>query len=158
MTLDIALLVVWMATCAAQDARQRRIANLLTLGAMVLAVVYLVWQQTSLLGAPAAEVALATGAALALTLPGFLLGRMGAGDVKLLLALALLSNLQVLLLSVSGAMLGMLAWLWLGPRLWPRLPSRVQLWLSAMQPDKAKPPPYAPFVFVAMLAALCVLY
>ncbi len=158
MDFGVALLVVWMAACAVQDARQRRISNVLTLGALALGVVYLIWRQTSPLGAPATDVALAAGVALALTLPGFLLGRMGAGDVKLLLSLALLSDLQLLLLSIAGAMLGMLVWLWLGPRLWPRLPPRAQHWVGAMQPDKTKQPPYAPFVFVAMIAALCALY
>ena len=34
---------VWLVVCAQQDIRQRQIANRLTLGALLLALVYLLW-------------------------------------------------------------------------------------------------------------------
>ena len=48
--------------------------------------------------------------ALVLTLPGYALGRFGAGDVKLLAALGLASNTEYLLGSLIGAGIAMLAW------------------------------------------------
>ena len=49
-------LFAWLALCAAQDIRQRQIANPLTLGAFLLALVYLLWSGTTWLGATPAEV------------------------------------------------------------------------------------------------------
>ena len=45
--------------------------------------------------------------ALVLTVPGYALGRFGAGDVKLLAALGLASNIEYLLGSLIGAGIAM---------------------------------------------------
>jgi prepilin peptidase CpaA len=153
-----AALIIWMSLCAAQDARQRRISNLLTLGALALGCGYLLWHGTSPLGAALGETALAVAAALALSLPGYLLGRMGAGDVKLLLALAVLSTLHLVLLSVAGATLTMLLWLWTGPRLWPLLSPPVQRAMAYLAPEHRQRSPYAPFLLAGMLFSLACLY
>ena len=50
------VLWVWLAICALQDLRQRHIANGLTLGAALLATVYLLWSGTTWLGAGASPV------------------------------------------------------------------------------------------------------
>lgn len=103
-------MLLWLALCAVQDLRQRQIANTLTLGAVVLAVAYLVWTGSTWLGAPARDGAWACALALVLTLPGYALGRFGAGDVKLLAALALASNIDYLLGTLVGAGLALVGW------------------------------------------------
>ena len=41
---------VWLVLCAVQDVRQRQIANRLTLGALLLALLYLLWSGSTWLG------------------------------------------------------------------------------------------------------------
>ena len=90
------VIVLWLGVCAVQDIRQRQIANTLTLGVGLLALIYLLWAGSTWLGAPRSEGGLALALALVLTLPGYALGRFGAGDVKLLAALGLASNIEYL--------------------------------------------------------------
>lgn len=111
------VILVWLGLCALQDMRQRQIANSLTLGAAFLALIYLVWTGTTWLGAPATDGGWAFAVALLLTLPGYALGRFGAGDVKLLAALALASNLDALLWSLIGAAVFQGAWVLIHQRL-----------------------------------------
>ena len=80
------VIVFWLALCALQDMRQRQIANVLTLGAGLLALAYLLWVGVTWIGAPASDGGWAFALALLLGLPGYALGRFGAGDVKLLAA------------------------------------------------------------------------
>ena len=49
------VILLWLGLCALQDMRQRQIANSLTLGAALLALIYLLWVGTTWLGAPASE-------------------------------------------------------------------------------------------------------
>ncbi|WP_073521462.1 prepilin peptidase [Pseudomonas fluorescens] len=104
------VIVLWLGVCAVQDIRQRQIANTLTLGVGLLALIYLLWAGSTWLGAPRSEGGLALALALVLTLPGYALGRFGAGDVKLLAALGLASNIEYLLGSLIGAGIAMVAW------------------------------------------------
>ena len=150
--LSLLLLLVWAAVCAIGDARYKRIDNrLILLGAAVAIVPLLVWQR-SLTGAPPGNILLACGLALLFALPGYWKGRFGAGDVKLLLVLALASDSLYLLLSLAGAALGMVLWLLAAPALWPRLPLSLHTALPMLAPP-AKVLPYAPFVFFGMLLA-----
>nr|WP_262416906.1 prepilin peptidase [Pseudomonas sp. P867] len=102
--------MLWLGLCALQDMRERQIANTLTLGVGLLALIYLLWTGSTWLGAPRSDGGLALVLALALTLPGYALGRFGAGDVKLLAALGLASNTEYLLGSLIGAGIAMVAW------------------------------------------------
>ncbi|EIK69318.1 Flp prepilin peptidase A, FppA [Pseudomonas synxantha BG33R] len=104
------VILLWLGLCALQDMRQRQIANTLTLGVGLLALIYLLWTGSTWLGAPRSDGGLALVLALALTLPGYALGRFGAGDVKLLAALGLASNTTYLLGSLIGAGIAMAAW------------------------------------------------
>lgn len=104
------VILLWLGVCAVQDIRQRQIANELTLGVGLLALIYLLWAGSTWVGAPRSEGGLALVLALVLTLPGYALGRFGAGDVKLLAALGLASNTEYLLGSLIGAGVAMLAW------------------------------------------------
>lgn len=149
------LLLVWAALCAAGDARYKRIDNrLILVGAVVAIVPLLAWRQ-SLTGAAPGETLLTCGLALLFALPGYWKGRFGAGDVKLLLVLALASDSLYLLFSLAGAALGMVLWLLAAPALWPRLPPALHSALPMLAPP-AKVLPYAPFVFFGMLLATLV--
>ena len=106
------VVVVWLALCAIQDLRERQIANGLTLGAGLLALIYLLWVGVSWLGLPPSDAAWAFALVLLLTLPGYALGHFGAGDVKLLAALALVSGVECLLVTLVGAGLALGGW-WL---------------------------------------------
>ncbi|MCK3826486.1 prepilin peptidase [Pseudomonas sp. W2Aug9] len=104
------VILLWLGLCALQDMRERQIANTLTLGVGLLALIYLLWTGSTWLGAPRSDGGLALVLALALTLPGYALGRFGAGDVKLLAALGLASNTEYLLGSLIGAGIAIVAW------------------------------------------------
>ena len=106
------VVMVWLGLCAIQDLRERQIANGLTLGGGLLALVYLLWVGVSWLGLPASDAGWAFGLVLLLTLPGYALGHFGAGDVKLLAALSLASGVECLLYTLVGAGLGLGGW-WL---------------------------------------------
>ncbi|MFS1291072.1 prepilin peptidase [Pseudomonas piscis] len=145
----------WLALCALQDLGQRRIANILTLGAVVLAALYLAWAGSTWLGAPPAEGGWALVVALALTLPGYAMGKMGAADVKLMAALGLASDLQHLLGAFIGAGLCSGLW-WLFVRL-------CRLARQALGPPVREEPsrpskkyPFAPFVLAGMVLTVMV--
>jgi len=97
------VLLLWLALCAEQDVRERQIANTLTLGAAGLALVWLFATGHTWIGAQPADAALALALVMLLTLPGYILGRLGAGDVKLLGALALATDQWYLLGTFIGA-------------------------------------------------------
>ena len=137
------VLLLWLGLCAVQDVRQRQIANALTLGAALLALVYLLWSGTTWLGAPAGEGGWAFALALLLTLPGYVLGRFGAGDVKLMAALALATTTDYLLWSLIGAAVTQGAWL------------LISQWLSKRRREPLEKAstkqPFAPFVLTGFV-------
>jgi prepilin peptidase CpaA len=100
---QVMALMVGLAACIF-DLRTRRIPNLLTLGGAAAALVY--W--ASLEGFTAVGVSAAGwGAGLAIFLPLFLLGGLGAGDVKLMACLgAWLGPSQALWTAIYGAIAG----------------------------------------------------
>ncbi|MBV4451424.1 MULTISPECIES: prepilin peptidase [Pseudomonas] len=132
------VILLWLGLCASQDIHQRQIANGLTLGAALLALIYLSWVGATWLGAPGSEGGWAFAVALLLTLPGYALGRFGAGDVKLLAALALASSLDALLWSLIGAAVFQGAWVLIRQRFSGRRGE------AARQASKKQP--FAPFV------------
>lgn len=132
------VILLWLGLCAWQDMRQRQIANGLTLGVALLALIYLLWAGATWLGAPASEGGWAFAVALLLTLPGYALGRFGAGDVKLLAALALGSTLDALLWSLIGAAVCQGTWVLIRQR----LSARQQTPAAGVSTKQ----PFAPFV------------
>jgi prepilin peptidase CpaA len=148
------ILLLWLVLCAAQDARQRRIANVLTLGAAALALVYLLATGNTWLGAEAGQGGWAVLIALALTLPGFFLGRMGAGDVKLMTALGLATNGLFILWVFIGAGIASVIWILLAPRLWLHMSQGLRERWRYLAPDKSKKLPFAPFVLVSYIPVL----
>ena len=138
-----AVILLWLGLCALQDMRQRQIANSLTLGTALLALIYLVWTGTTWLGAPAGDGGWAFAVALLLTLPGYALGRFGAGDVKLLAALALASNLDALLWSLIGAAVFQGAWV--------LIHQRFSAHREVPSPGVSTKQPFAPFVLTGFV-------
>ncbi|UQY36733.1 prepilin peptidase [Pseudomonas fulva] len=146
------VLLGWLAACAWQDAQQRRISNLLTLGALAAALLHLLALGSSFTGASVQAAALAMGAACLLSLPGYLTRQMGAADVKMLLALGAASDGGHLLFSVIGAALAQVGWLMLlraKPTIGLALPEK---WLF-LRTVTAKKMPYAPFLFTGFALA-----
>lgn len=150
-------LLLWGLVCAVQDARHRRISNWLTLGLAALASSYLLLTGHSFTGAPAGTVVLGLLLALVLTLPGYAAGKMGAGDVKLLAALALASQPLLVLASLAIAAFSMVGWMLSGPAIWRRLSARAQQQLIQLEPGQTKGLAYAPFVFCGLLVSVLLL-
>jgi prepilin peptidase CpaA len=146
--MDLLFLLVWLALCAEQDARQRQISNWLTLGALALALTYLLISGHTWLGATAAEGGWALLLSLALTLPGYALGKLGGADVKLLAALALATDCLYLLGTFIGAALAMLLWMATRQKIYPHM----NQWLASryihMNTASSNKYPFAPFAFV----------
>lgn len=147
-------LLIWLALCAAQDARERHIANGLTVGAGALVLVYLLWTNSTWLGAEAAQGGWAFLLALAFTLPGYSLRRLGAGDVKLMTALGLATDCKHLLGTFIGAGLTSAVWLLLAPSVWVHMSQSVRARLRYLGPGASNKQPYAPFVLVGFLLTL----
>lgn len=113
--------VIWACAIGFWDLSRRRIPNFLTFGAGAAALGVLAATGASPLGADARSVLAGVGLGLVLTLPGYFLRQLGAGDVKLLVAVALLGGTAATLASfVLGALAAgaaAAARLVLGPRL-----------------------------------------
>ncbi|RVD77857.1 A24 family peptidase [Pseudomonas koreensis] len=148
------VLLIWLAVCATQDARQRRISNALTFGAGALALIHLSVTGTTWLGTDAQEGLWAGVIALALTLPGYFMGRMGAGDVKLMTALGLATNGLFILCTFIGAGVASLLWLLIAPRVWLHTSQGLREHLRYMEPGVSKKQPFAPFVLVGVLLSV----
>lgn len=104
--------IAWGLVVLVTDIAARRIPNLYSLGAAVVGLVYLAYNGEAVLGGNWQAVLLGAGLALLLTLPGYMARWLGAGDVKLLFAIALLGGWQAVLISfmVAGLLGGLLAW------------------------------------------------
>ncbi|RON58394.1 prepilin peptidase [Pseudomonas frederiksbergensis] len=148
------VLIIWLTLCAVQDARQRHIANALTLGAAGLALAYLLLTGNTWLGAEAEQGGWAFLLALAFTLPGYAMKRMGAGDVKLMTALGLATDGMHLLGAFIGAGLASAAWLLLAPKVWLHMNQWLRGNVRYFSPESSNKPPYAPFVLVGLVCTL----
>jgi Flp pilus assembly protein protease CpaA len=101
------LVVAWSLAVLVTDLSVRRIPNILSLGATAVALGVLAYSGHSLLGATWPSMLLGVVLALALTLPGYFAHWLGAGDIKLLVAIALLGGWETVLISFAvGALLG----------------------------------------------------
>ncbi|MHC8322532.1 prepilin peptidase [Pseudomonas sp. GB2N2] len=147
-------LLIWLTLCAAQDIRERHIANALTLGAGVLALGYLCLTGATWLGADAAQGGGAFLLALAFTFPGYALRRLGAGDVKLMTALGLATDGMHVLGTFIGAGFATILWLLLAPKVWPYMSQRLSHHLRYLEPGTSNKQPFAPFVLTGFLLTL----
>ena len=93
------ILTVWCICVGASDMYARRIPNILTLGASIIAALWLITTGHALLGANWQSVALGIVIGLTLTFPAYVSEMLGAGDVKLLLAIALIGGWYLTLLT-----------------------------------------------------------
>jgi len=150
----LALLLLWFALRAEQDARQRQIANWLTFGGAAIALACLLISGHTLVGAPAAEGGWAFVLAVLFTLPGYALGRLGAGDVKLLAALGLATDSQYLLGTFIGAGVTSLLWLLLRQKFWIHVSQGVANRYPHLGPEASNKQPFAPFLFVGFVLSL----
>lgn len=119
MTVAEMSIVVWCFSVGLADLHARRIPNGLTLGGGVLAIGWLLISGHSMLNASVQSVGLGVLASLLLTLPAYYVRVLGAADVKLFLAMALMAGWYLSLLAFVIA--SMLALLFLGVSLlWAR--------------------------------------
>jgi len=149
-----AALLVWLSICAIQDARQRHIANSLTVGVGLVALIWMLWTGHTWLGATAAQGGWALLLALLLTLPGYALGQMGAGDVKLMATIGLASDPVHLLGCFIGAGLASVLWRLLGLRVWSSMSQGLRARVAWMAPGLSKKTPFAPFVLAGLILTL----
>ncbi|SHN07812.1 prepilin peptidase CpaA [Pseudomonas asturiensis] len=148
--MDLFFLLTWFAVCAEQDARKKEISNWLTVGIAALALVFLACTGHTWTGANPNDAGLAAVIALALTLPGHALRKLGAADVKLLLALALASDTLYLLGTFIGAAIALAAWAMAGQYLWSLLNQRLTRRYLLMRPGMTNKYPFSPFLFIGL--------
>jgi len=109
----VVALIVWAATVAAVDWRQRRVPNALLLVVLLPAGVFLAWFGAGILGAsPGSSFSGALAGGLIL-LPGYLWFGLGAGDVKLAAILGFLVGWSGLwwVLLLAALILGLMSML-----------------------------------------------
>lgn len=145
------VLLMWLALCTEQDVRERQISNTLTLGVAACALAWLFATGHSWIGADASDAGWALAIVMLLTLPGYMLGRFGAGDVKLLGALALATSHQYVLGTFIGAGVTVLVWMLGRRRLWTLANPKVKKRLQRLAEQVGDKQPFAPYVLVGFL-------
>ncbi len=86
-----------------------------------------------------------------LTLPGYMLGRFGADDVKLMGALALATSPQYVLGTFIGAGVSVLVWLLTRRRLWTLLNPKLKKRLQALTEEMGDKQAFVPYVLAGFL-------
>lgn len=99
MTIAEMIVVAWCLSTGLTDLYARRIPNILTLGACLIAICYLLVTGHALLGSNWQSVLIGTVVSQLFTLPAFAARILGAGDAKLLLAIALIGGWYLTLLA-----------------------------------------------------------
>lgn len=147
------VLLLWLALCTEQDIHERQIANAVTLGAGACALAWLFATGHTWIGSQPEDAGLALVIVMALTLPGYMLGRFGGDDVKLLAALALATDHQHVLGTFIGA--GVAVLVWMGGKRWflSKLSLKVKKRLEKLAEDASNKQPFAPYVLVGFLLA-----
>jgi prepilin peptidase CpaA len=153
-------LCAWAVCAAWFDWRHRRLPNALTLGGLLAAFFCLIWVGTSWSGADATSAWLALGLGAALTVPGYLLGKLGAGDVKLLMAMGLLSDWRTLLTTfLIGSLVGVLLGVWPLARRWLQEMVSVAVGSSRWMPTQSAPTGrHIPYGSALALGFVCALH
>lgn len=99
MTVAEMSVVAWCISIGLADLYARRLPNPLTLGGCLIAISWLLVTGHSILDASLQSAVLGAAVSLLLTLPAYAARLLGAGDVKLLTAIALLGGAYVTLFS-----------------------------------------------------------
>jgi len=145
------VLLMWLALCTEQDIRERQIANMLTLGFAAGALVWLFATGHTWIGADASDAGWALAVVMLLTLPGYMLGRFGADDVKLMGALALATSPQYVLGTFIGAGVSVVLWLLTRRRLWTLLNPKVKKRLATLTEQMGDKQVFVPYVLAGFL-------
>lgn len=145
------VLLMWLALCTEQDVRERQISDALTLGVAAAALAWMFATGHSWIGADASEAGWALAIVMLLTLPGCMLGRFGASDVKLMGALAVATSPQYVLGTFIGAGLTVVAWLLGRRRLWLLLNPKLKKRLQKLAEEVGDKQPFAPYVLAGFL-------
>jgi Flp pilus assembly protein, protease CpaA len=149
-------LLGWFAVGAYQDLTRLRVSNWLTLGGALAAVLFLLLQGHTLTGhAPQAAAVAALLAAL-LSGPGYWLGKLGAADVKLLVALGLASDPLTVLYTLALACLFCLVMMFASKLMIDsdKIPANCKTQLTRLQPSKFKSFPFIFALFAGLLTTL----
>ncbi len=149
--MNLLFLLLWFAVCADQDARCKKVSNALTFGGGLFALVYLLINGHSWLGGSTEQAWWALLMTLILTLPGYALGRLGAGDVKLLVALALASDQSHILGTFIGAGVATMIWLMTRQKIWSYAGQGFTHRYPNLAPQASNKQPFVPFLFLGFL-------
>lgn len=149
-------LLGWFAVCACQDLTRLRVSNWLTLGGALIALLFLLLEGHTLTGYAPLAAALAALLAALLGVPGYWLGKLGAADVKLLIALGLASDPLTLLYTLALACLFCLVLMFSSKLLIDsdKVPAHCKSQLARLQPSKFKSFPFIFALFAGLLATL----
>lgn len=152
-------LLGWFAACAYQDLARLRVSNWLTLGGALLALLFLLLQGHTLTGHTAQAAAVAALLAALLSVPGYWLGKLGAADVKLLVALGLASSPLTVLATLAAACGFCLALMFASKLLIDsdNPPANYKSNLARLQPSKSKSFPFIFALFAGLLTTLAFL-
>lgn len=142
---------MWLALCTEQDVRERQISDYLTVGVAACGLAWLFITGHSWIGADASDAGWALAIVMLLTLPGYMLGRFGAADVKLMGALALTTSHHYVLGTFIGAGVAVLLWLLTRRRLWTLLNAKAKKRLQTLAEQVGDKQPFAPYVLVGFL-------
>ncbi|MCP1649044.1 prepilin peptidase [Pseudomonas nitroreducens] len=149
-------LLGWFAVCAYQDLTRLRVSNWLTLGGALAALLFLMLKGHTLTGFTPLAAAVAALLAALLTVPGYWLGKLGAADVKLLVALALASDPLTLLYTLALACLFCLGLMFASKLLIDsdKVPVNCKSQLARLRPSKFKSFPFIFALFAGLLTTL----
>lgn len=119
-SVPIWVLGVWAVACGLCDLIRCRLPNKLTLGAHLAALAAYVPGGEGWLGLTFMTALAGWALALAMTMPGYVFKKLGAGDVKLFAAMGLFGGVDAVLITfvVAGLLSGVTVILWLAAYRW----------------------------------------
>jgi prepilin peptidase CpaA len=153
----------WAVVCGSYDLAVRRIPNTLILGAHGGALAMLAVTGQGWLGASPSSCFAAWALALVLTVPAWVLRRLGAGDAKLLAAMGLLGGMEAMLVAyaVAGLLVGGTAIVWTMAYRWEPLLvlqlARIGIDVPAIPEPKGRMLPFGLGLAIGFVVALVLL-
>lgn len=154
------LLLGWFALCGYQDLTRLRVSNLLTLGGALLAAAFLLVTGHTFTGQLPAEALAGSLLALLLSGPGYWLGKLGAADVKLLVALGIASDPSTVLYTLALGCVVCLGLMFASKLLIDsdKVPANCKTQLARLQPSKNKSFPFIFALFAGLLTYMSFIY
>lgn len=154
---------MWSLLIGWNDLKHRKIPNELSLTAWVIGLAILAASGRSFMGAPWQSACWGVAFSMLVTLPAYAMGKLGAGDVKYLIAVAMLTSFQATLTAfvVAGLLAGALALAWTGRNLLPLTGIGHQIdklicWLSGTEANAAGNPrfPFGLLISIGLCLAM----